>query len=51
LACGLTHILSIYTLWVPVYGVEGLVKAVTAAASVVTAERLREALTENLVGQ
>jgi PAS domain S-box-containing protein len=40
LACGLTHILSIYTLWVPVYGVEGLVKAVTAVASVVTAGML-----------
>jgi PAS domain S-box-containing protein len=40
LACGLTHILSIYTLWVPIYGVEGLVKAVTAAASIVTAGML-----------
>src|ERR1700733_6557456 len=40
LACGLTHILSIYTLWVPVYGTEGLVKAVTAAASIVTAGML-----------
>ena len=35
LACGLTHILSIYTLWVPVYGIEGLVKAATAVASIV----------------
>jgi PAS domain S-box-containing protein len=40
LACGLTHILSIYTLWVPVYGIEGLVKAATAIASVVTAGML-----------
>ena len=37
MACGLTHVLSIYTLWVPVYGIEGLVKAVTAAASIFTA--------------
>src|SRR5258708_35293906 len=37
LACGLTHIFSIYTLWVPIYGIEGIVKAVTAAASIVTA--------------
>ena len=37
LACGLTHVLSIYTLWVPVYGIEGLVKALTAIASVITA--------------
>jgi PAS domain S-box-containing protein len=40
MACGLTHILSIYTLWVPIYGVEGLVKAFTAVASVVTAGML-----------
>jgi len=40
MACGFTHILSIYTLWVPVYGIEGLVKAATAAASLVTAGML-----------
>jgi len=39
-ACGLTHLLSIYTLWVPAYGLEGLVKAVTAVASIVTAAML-----------
>jgi signal transduction histidine kinase/ActR/RegA family two-component response regulator len=40
MACGLTHVFSIYTLWVPIYGIEGLVKAVTAAASIVTAVML-----------
>ena len=40
LACGLTHVLSIYTLWVPIYGIEGLVKAATAAASLFTAAML-----------
>ncbi|MGY3034781.1 PAS domain S-box-containing protein [Bradyrhizobium sp. USDA 4354] len=40
MACGLTHVLSIYTLWVPVYGIEGIVKAATAVASVVTAGAL-----------
>ena len=40
LACGLTHILSIYTLWVPIYGIEGLVKAVTAGASIFTSVAL-----------
>ncbi|APO51799.1 PAS domain S-box protein [Bradyrhizobium diazoefficiens] len=40
MACGLTHVLSIYTLWVPVYGVEGIVKALTAVASVITAGAL-----------
>ncbi|WP_348521911.1 hypothetical protein [Bradyrhizobium sp. BR13661] len=37
LACGLTHVLSIYTLWVPIYGIEGVVKAITALASIGTA--------------
>ncbi|HWZ40505.1 MAG TPA: histidine kinase dimerization/phospho-acceptor domain-containing protein, partial [Bradyrhizobium sp.] len=36
-ACGFTHVLSIITLWVPVYGIEGLIKAITALASIVTA--------------
>ena len=40
MACGLTHVLSIYTLWVPIYGIEGLVKAATAAASIFTAAML-----------
>ena len=37
LACGTTHFLSIWTLWVPDYGAEAIVKAVTAAASIGTA--------------
>lgn len=37
LLCGTTHFLSIVVLWVPAYGVEGMVKAVTALVSVVTA--------------
>ncbi|HEX4179278.1 MAG TPA: histidine kinase dimerization/phosphoacceptor domain -containing protein [Caulobacteraceae bacterium] len=37
LACGTTHLFSILTLWVPVYGVEGMVKAITAALSIATA--------------
>src|SRR3977135_1459225 len=40
MACGVTHVLSIYTLWVPIYGIEGLVKAATAVASIVTAGML-----------
>ena len=36
-ACGLTHVLSIVTLWVPIYGIEGIVKALTAVASIITA--------------
>lgn len=37
LACGTTHALDIWTLWVPDYAVQGGVKAVTAVASVLTA--------------
>jgi len=40
MACGMTHFLSIWTLWHPDYGIEALVKALTAAASVVTAVAL-----------
>lgn len=37
LACGMTHFMTILTLWVPAYGVEGLVKVITALLSVGTA--------------
>lgn len=37
LACGATHVMSIFTLWVPAYGIEGLIKLVTAILSVATA--------------
>jgi PAS domain S-box-containing protein len=37
MVCGMTHVMSIWTLWVPDYGWEGIVKAVTAAASISTA--------------
>jgi PAS domain S-box-containing protein len=48
LACGFTHVLSIHTLWVPIYGIEGLVKAATAMASVFTAGMLWPLLPELL---
>lgn len=37
MACGLTHVASIVVLWIPLYGAEGVLKAITAAASVATA--------------
>ncbi|MBK5264020.1 MAG: sensor histidine kinase [Alphaproteobacteria bacterium] len=37
LACGMTHFMAILTLWVPAYGIDGLVKVVTAMLSVGTA--------------
>src|SRR6476469_345732 len=39
-ACGTTHIIDIWTLWHPTYWLAGLVKAVTAIASVWTAASL-----------
>jgi signal transduction histidine kinase len=40
LACGATHLLGVWTMWVPHYGLEGAVKAVTAVVSLVTAVAL-----------
>lgn len=37
ISCGATHYMEIWTLWEPVYWLSGLVKAVTAASSMVTA--------------
>jgi PAS domain S-box-containing protein len=39
-ACGTTHFMGILTLWVPVYGVEGLIKLLTAVLSIATAALL-----------
>ncbi|MEP0545307.1 MAG: ATP-binding protein [Rhodothermales bacterium] len=40
LACGTTHLMEIWTLWQAKYGLEAVVKVVTAVASVVTAVML-----------
>jgi two-component sensor histidine kinase len=37
LACGTTHLMGIWTIWSPDYGVDGAIKAVTAFASIGTA--------------
>jgi PAS domain S-box-containing protein len=36
-ACGTTHLLAVWTIWVPMYRLEGLAKAATAIFSVITA--------------
>jgi len=36
-ACGATHFMEIWTLWTPTYWLSGVIKAITAAASVPTA--------------
>jgi PAS domain S-box-containing protein len=35
--CGLTHLFNVITLWHPIYELQGVVKSITAAISVVTA--------------
>lgn len=37
LACGTTHLVTVWTLWTPVYWLQGLVDALTAVVSVLTA--------------
>jgi len=39
-ACGLTHVAGIVTLWWPLYGLQGLIKGLTAVISVLTAAAL-----------
>src|SRR3989440_8694478 len=35
--CGTTHIVGVVTLWIPAYGIDAMLKAATAAVSVMTA--------------
>ncbi len=37
MSCGVTHVMSIVTLWIPVYQIEGLIKALTAVLSIIAA--------------
>ncbi len=37
IACGATHVMEVWTLWIPTYWLAGWIKAITAAASVPTA--------------
>ncbi len=37
IACGTTHVMEIITIWSPYYWVSGIIKAITAVASVMTA--------------
>ncbi len=40
LACGVSHLLSLITLWVPLYEAQGVVKLLTAAVSIYTAVKI-----------
>jgi PAS domain-containing protein len=46
ISCGATHLLSVYVLWHPMYRLEGLVKGITAIASLPTALLLFRVLPE-----
>jgi C4-dicarboxylate-specific signal transduction histidine kinase len=48
LGCGATHIMGIWTLWHGTYRLEGVVKAITAGASAVTAVALIQLLPQAL---
>src|SRR6266849_1877172 len=39
-ACGTTHLLQIWTLWIPTYRLEGVIKLFTAVVSMATAVAL-----------
>jgi signal transduction histidine kinase/CheY-like chemotaxis protein len=40
LACGTTHAMAVWTIWTPTYRLDGVIKAITAAASMLTAALL-----------
>jgi signal transduction histidine kinase len=40
LLCGLSHVIEVVTYWVPIYVVDGLIKATTAVVSLITAVTL-----------
>ena len=48
LSCGTTHIMAIWTLWYPSYWISGLIKAITAIVSVLTAFELIPTLPQAL---
>ena len=36
IACGITHVMEVVTLWHPIYWISGIIKAITAVISVIT---------------
>jgi PAS domain S-box-containing protein len=47
-ACGITHVMDVWTIWNPDYGLQALTKTVTAAISIVTAVMLWRLIPEAL---
>ena len=48
LLCGIGHLLGVLTLWVPAYGIEGVMKAATAIISIISAVALRQMMPQIL---
>lgn len=48
IACGATHFMEIWTIWEPTYWLAGMIKAITALASIVTAVLLGRLIPEAL---
>jgi hypothetical protein len=49
--CGMTHLMEIYTTWIPAYRLEGWLKAMTASVSLITALVLLPKLPELIESQ
>ena len=49
IACGTTHLMDVWTLWHPTYWLSGLIKAITAFVSVLTAIELVRLIPQALV--
>lgn len=49
--CGMTHLMEIYTTWIPAYRLEGWIKAITASVSITTALVLMPQLPDLLSSQ
>lgn len=47
-ACGITHVMDVWTIWQPDYGLQALTKTVTAAISILTAVMLWRLIPEAL---
>ncbi|MBG1265743.1 PAS domain S-box protein [Nostoc sp. WHI] len=47
-ACGTTHLMDVWTLWYPTYWLSGLIKAITALVSVLTAIELVQLIPQAL---
>lgn len=48
IACGTTHLLSIITIWLPVYWLEGFIKVLTAIISLITAIAMLRVIPQTL---